>query len=317
MRTLSDLAVKAQNAETSDEVWLIRLTIEHASMNPNPLRFVNDRNNLRVAPANIIALPNFANWTLDSGAIRTMLGGTLAKLEDVEAGLSANLIGATTGLVNGTSYTEFVRFRKMPSPGTTAALTSGSTGTGGGGSSNLQFNTFTGAIISNTTSGSGNITAGVLDDGDSWLAYITRNAGTGRSAQVFAAVGATPTGYVFMDRPTLYAGLIGALTEWIAFPFNLDLPGEDTDSPSVARLRIDNVDRQIVEAVRGLPSGPMADLEVVLASQPETVEIGFYDLTIRAANYDAFIVEANMTFEQIFTEPVSFEMTPARFPGLF
>ncbi len=51
--------------------------------------------------------------------------------------------------------------------------------------------------------------------------------------------------------------------------------------------------------------------------EPETVEIGYYDLTIRAANFDSLVVEATMTFEQIFTEPLSLEMTPARFPGLF
>ena len=89
------------------------------------------------------------------------------------------------------------------------------------------------------------------------------------------------------------------------------------DRPARRRLKIDNVDQQIVEAVRGLPSAPTAHLEVVLASQPEVVEIGFYDLTIRATDFDAFYVEAQMTFEPIFSEPVTVEMTPARFPGLF
>jgi len=104
---------------------------------------------------------------------------------------------------------------------------------------------------------------------------------------------------------------------YVAFPFQIDLPGEDVEQPSVARLRIDNVDRRIVQAIRGLPTAPLADIEVVLASQPETVEVGFYDLTLRAADYDALYVEGTLTFEQIFTEPLSVEMTPARFPGMF
>lgn len=104
---------------------------------------------------------------------------------------------------------------------------------------------------------------------------------------------------------------------YIAFPFAIDLPGEDPDQPNNARLRIDNVDRRIIEAIRGLTSPPKAHLRVVLASQPEVTEIEFNDLIIRTADYDALYIDANMTYEHIFTEPVSLDITPARFPGLF
>lgn len=104
---------------------------------------------------------------------------------------------------------------------------------------------------------------------------------------------------------------------YTAYPFHLDLPGEDPEQPSVARLRIDNVDRRIVQEVRGLPTPPTVDLEVILASQPTTVEISFSDLTLRAIDFDAFEVTGTLTQEEIFSEPVSLEMTPSRFPSLF
>jgi hypothetical protein len=104
---------------------------------------------------------------------------------------------------------------------------------------------------------------------------------------------------------------------YTAFPFTLDLPGEDMDSPSVAKLRIDNVDQRIVQAIRGLPSAPTCDFEVVIASQPTTVELGLNGLTLRNVSFDTFIVEGSINFEEIFTEPVTLEMTPARFPGMF
>lgn len=104
---------------------------------------------------------------------------------------------------------------------------------------------------------------------------------------------------------------------FIAFPFQIDLPGEDQDQPTVGRLRIDNVDRQIVSTLRALSTPPTVDIEVVLASQPDTVEVGFYDMTMRNATFDPLYVEGTLTFESIYVEPITLEMTPARFPGLF
>lgn len=104
---------------------------------------------------------------------------------------------------------------------------------------------------------------------------------------------------------------------YLAFPFEIELPGQDPDSPSSARLRIDNVDKRIVEAVRSISTPPIITIEVVLASQPDTVEIGYTDLTLRAVEYDVNSVRGELTFESIFSEPVTLTMTPNRFPGLF
>jgi hypothetical protein len=108
----------------------------------------------------------------------------------------------------------------------------------------------------------------------------------------------------------------GAKT-YVAFPFQLELPGEDQDQPTVGRLRIDNVDRQIVYTLRDLTTPPTVDIEVVLASDPTTVEVGFYDMTLRGVTYDELYVEGTLVFESIYTEPLTLEMTPSRFPGLF
>lgn len=111
--------------------------------------------------------------------------------------------------------------------------------------------------------------------------------------------------------------LVAGAKTYIAFPFQIDLPGEDQTQPTVGRLRIDNVDRQIVATLRELVTPPTVDIEVVLASSPTTVEVGFYDMTLRNVTYDALYVEGTLTFESIYVEPITLEMTPSRFPGLF
>jgi hypothetical protein len=107
----------------------------------------------------------------------------------------------------------------------------------------------------------------------------------------------------------------GQTYQW--FPFEIELPGEDVDSPSRARLRIDNVDRTIVNTIRSISTPPTVTLEVVLASAPNVVEVSFSGLSLREVDYDAMSVTGELVFESIFTEPVTLTMTPARFPGLF
>lgn len=104
---------------------------------------------------------------------------------------------------------------------------------------------------------------------------------------------------------------------FIAFPFEIELPGEDPEGLTDARIRIDNIDRQIVRAIREMAEPPTVLIEIVLASQPDTVEAAFDGLVLRDAGYDAVTVTATLKFEQIMSEPVTLQMTPSRFPGLF
>jgi hypothetical protein len=102
-----------------------------------------------------------------------------------------------------------------------------------------------------------------------------------------------------------------------AFPFEIVLPGEDPDSPPRATIRIDNIDRSIVALLRSISSAPSVTIEIILASQPNTVEIAYSSLALRNVRYDAATVEGELFFEPLFNEPITATMTPSRFPGMF
>ena len=104
---------------------------------------------------------------------------------------------------------------------------------------------------------------------------------------------------------------------YLAFPFQIILPGEDPDSVSKAVLRFDNADRTAIAAIRGLDTAPSVSLEVILARRPDIVEISFPGLMLRNATYDAFTIEGELYFEALVSEPITYSMTPSRFPGLF
>lgn len=104
---------------------------------------------------------------------------------------------------------------------------------------------------------------------------------------------------------------------YMAFPFEIEFPGQDEENPGEARLVIDNIDGSIVNFIRGIVSPPNVTIEVVLASSPSTIEAAFTNMTLRNVSYDAKTVSGLLKFEDIVIEPVTYAMTPERFPGMF
>lgn len=103
-----------------------------------------------------------------------------------------------------------------------------------------------------------------------------------------------------------------------AFPFEIALPSDVADRLSAVQLRISNVDRRFVEAVRSLPTMPRVKLEVIAASRPDDVEVGPFEFEMSTANYDVDRIEATLTYEPVMhlAFPVG-TFNPQQFPGLF
>lgn len=104
---------------------------------------------------------------------------------------------------------------------------------------------------------------------------------------------------------------------FIGLPFDIELPGEDADDPGVATISVPNIDREIVGAVRSITTAASVTLTVVLASQPDVIEVQYEGMELREVNWDAATVRGKLRFESIVTEPCTLTITPERFPGLF
>lgn len=105
---------------------------------------------------------------------------------------------------------------------------------------------------------------------------------------------------------------------FIAFPFTLSLPDDTDDRPPRARLSIDNIDRQVIQAIRSINSAPSVLIEIVRGADPETVEAAFPDFQMREIGYDVVVVEGVLALEELEGEPYPARVfSPADFPGLF
>lgn len=103
---------------------------------------------------------------------------------------------------------------------------------------------------------------------------------------------------------------------FVGLPFRLELPDEG-DRPGEARITVDNVDRRIAEAVRSITTPPSVTIQVVLASQPDTLELELSGMTLRDVTIDAGAVTGYLRFEDLSVEPIAEAITPSKFPGLF
>jgi len=105
----------------------------------------------------------------------------------------------------------------------------------------------------------------------------------------------------------------------LPYPFRVSMPSELEDRLPEVTLEIDNVDRQIVDAVRSVGGSPMTvTMKVVLASSPNVIEAGPIEFTLRDVSYDASVVQGSLGFDDPLNEPFPGDsFTPARFSGLF
>ena len=106
---------------------------------------------------------------------------------------------------------------------------------------------------------------------------------------------------------------------FLAYPFEITVPDDvDSESDAVINLSIDNVAREIGQAIQLATEPPQVTLEVVLASDPHTVERGPFVMEMRRAEFDKGRVTAVLSFQDLLDEPFpGYAFTPTEFPGLF
>ena len=107
--------------------------------------------------------------------------------------------------------------------------------------------------------------------------------------------------------------------EYVPFPFDLTMPDDTADTISRINLSIDNVDRQIVAAIRSISTPPIITLRFVLASEPNTLLGKAIPCTLRSTVATAGTVTGELwPVKNIADEPYPQHMiTPALFPGVF
>lgn len=107
-------------------------------------------------------------------------------------------------------------------------------------------------------------------------------------------------------------------TVFTAFPFRAILPMNDPQQPPRATIEIDNVDRQIVTAIRSITGPPSISLEIIRAAAPDVIEISLKDFVMTDVRYNKLTVTGTLSYENFLQEPYpGDDFVPSTFPGIF
>jgi hypothetical protein len=105
--------------------------------------------------------------------------------------------------------------------------------------------------------------------------------------------------------------------DYFYLPMQIVLPDEREGAAPRAQLRICNVTRELVEFIRSTTIPAQAKLELVLASDPDEVEVESPWLDIIAVNNSARDLTIDMTLNSMAAEQWPTDsMNPSTFPGL-
>lgn len=115
-----------------------------------------------------------------------------------------------------------------------------------------------------------------------------------------------------------FRGTISRGNEYVYMPFSVALPSQDDTGIARANISIDNIDRQIVMYIRQADSALSVNLEIVMASSPDSVEVSAPDFRLEKVSYDALTVSGDLSLEYYDLEPYSkLRFTPNAFTGMF
>ena len=119
------------------------------------------------------------------------------------------------------------------------------------------------------------------------------------------------------DEPLIYKTTSRG-NDYIYAGVMIAIPNEEDRSPPSSKLVIQNLDRSLIPLSRSISSPASAMIEVVLGSDPDTVEISLVAMDMVNLIYNADNLTFDLVIDSLVTEPYpAGTYSAAYFPGLF
>ena len=113
-------------------------------------------------------------------------------------------------------------------------------------------------------------------------------------------------------------GTISNGENYVYLPMGFQLPDDSEESISEARIQLDNIDRAILASIRSITSAPSVTIQLVLASQPNTIEAAYNNFALADVQADPLTISGRLTLGNFLGEPYpGGSMNPSNFPGMF
>jgi hypothetical protein len=105
---------------------------------------------------------------------------------------------------------------------------------------------------------------------------------------------------------------------YIAYPISVVLPQDDSETAREVSIQMDNIDLSIITELRQVTTPIEARLEMVLASDPDTIQLSLGELKLKNINYNVKNITATLMMDDFLGVGLSSEKyNPDNFPGIF
>lgn len=103
-----------------------------------------------------------------------------------------------------------------------------------------------------------------------------------------------------------------------AFPMKVTLPVDDGETAREFQIDFDNASLLLISALRSTTSPIECQIDMILASMPDVIQMTVTDLLIRSIVYDKTKVSAKIVLDNFLAVAMTSEKyTPLNYPGLF
>ena len=105
---------------------------------------------------------------------------------------------------------------------------------------------------------------------------------------------------------------------YTAFPMEITLPTDDGETTREVKIDFDNVSLELIDELRTVTTPMDVKIEMVLASDLDTVQLSLEELKLRSVTYDKQKISAKLYLDSFLNvELTSEKYTPTLYPGLF
>lgn len=103
-----------------------------------------------------------------------------------------------------------------------------------------------------------------------------------------------------------------------AMAFDISLAIDDGQTLPAMTATLDNVDRSLIREIRNLQTAPEFQLDFVLSTDLDNIELSFPEMTVGGISYDIQTIRLSITVSDILNRkwPAE-EIMPRNYPGLF
>lgn len=151
-------------------------------------------------------------------------------------------------------------------------------------------------------------------DADDTLVVLLTFSGTGISTTRIAD---NYTGRLSETSTDVLYGLTSRGNDFWFLPFNFSMPTENDSAPRCS-LTINDATQQLIPILRTINEAINVKIEIVLKSDPDTVEVDFGNFLMSGITYNTDTITGELTVESLALEPFpAHNFTPSYFPGLF